>query len=72
MDGVAVTGVPVVALSAVLGAQLYEVPPVPVIVVDTPLQIVVAPPPVPMVGKAFTVIVRVAVLLHVPLLPVTV
>lgn len=71
--GVAVKGVPVLALRPVVGDQEYVAPPVAPIVVDEPVHIEVAPPVVAMVGNALTVMVLVAVLLQpLPLMPVTV
>lgn len=67
-----VTVAPVLALRLVAGDQLYVLAPLAVIVVDDPRQRLVALLNV-MVGNAFTVIERVAVLLHpLALVPVTV
>lgn len=68
-----VTVVAVVEFNPVAGLQVYDVPPAAVIVVELPLHIVAEPAVVVIVGKAFTVIVRVAVPVQpVALIPVTV
>ena len=70
--GFAVTLAPVVADKPVAGDQVNVVAvPVAVRAVEEPLQIA-TPEPALTVGRAFTVTVTLAVLLHIPLLPVTV
>jgi hypothetical protein len=70
--GLAVTLAPVVADKPVAGDHVYDVAvPLAVRPVEVPLQIA-TPEPALTVGNEFTVIVTLAVLLHVPLLPVTV
>jgi hypothetical protein len=69
-DGEAVTLLPVVADRPVEGAHVYVVPPVPLITVELPLQIVAAP--VAAIGGLLMVTVLVAVLLQPLRVPVTV
>ena len=69
--GFAVTLAPVVADKLAAGDQVNVIAvPVAVSVVDAPLQMA-TPVPALTVGSAFTVTVTLAVLLHIPLLPVT-
>jgi hypothetical protein len=70
--GLAVTLTPVVADKPVAGDHVNEVAvPVALRPVEVPLQIA-TPEPALTAGNEFTVTVTLAVLLHVPLLPVTV
>ena len=62
--GVAITDVPVVALNAVEGVQVYVVPPPAVSVTLLPGHIAGAAGPTVTVGVAFTVIIAGTVSLH--------
>ena len=71
--GFAVTVVPVVALNPAAGAQLYVVAPLAVKVVPAPPEHKVAELGLTItVGVGFTVMVTTAILLQLPVVPVTV
>ena len=65
-------GLSVLVLPEPVGSQVYVVAPVMFTVTDEPLQIVVLLTEAPMFGVVFTVMLKVAVELQLPLEPVTV